>query len=202
MFGLQQSLKKSSPTYLILLSLLIYIINTERLLFFVIDDDISGVWLFISSWPVGQWASLPFLHSSVLPLGPELLKFEWPEFESKLLSVFSCVILANDSTSLCLNVCKMGKVLMSLMGMVGYLISSATEHIVSTVCAVCLVQLFETPETVAWQAPLSMGVGLPCPSPWKGDLSNLGIEPWSPALQVDSLPSEPPGKPIVSNNNK
>ena len=31
------------------------------------------------------------------------------------------------------------------------------------------------------------------PSP--GDLPNLGIKPRSPALQVDSLPSEPPGKP-------
>ena len=29
--------------------------------------------------------------------------------------------------------------------------------------------------------------GLPFPSP--GDLPDLGIEPWSPALQVDSLPS-------------
>ena len=35
--------------------------------------------------------------------------------------------------------------------------------------------------------------GLPCPSP--GDLPHLGIESRSPALQVDSLPSEPPGKP-------
>ena len=34
---------------------------------------------------------------------------------------------------------------------------------------------------------------LPCPSPV--DLPNPGIEPWSPALQVDSLLSEPPGKP-------
>ena len=34
--------------------------------------------------------------------------------------------------------------------------------------------------------------GLPCPPP--GDLSNLGMEPRSPALQVDSLPSEPPEK--------
>ena len=33
----------------------------------------------------------------------------------------------------------------------------------------------------------------PFPSP--GDLPNLGIEPRSPALQADSLPSEPPGKP-------
>ena len=35
--------------------------------------------------------------------------------------------------------------------------------------------------------------GLPCPSP--GDLPDPGIEPVSPALQADSLPSEPPGKP-------
>ena len=34
--------------------------------------------------------------------------------------------------------------------------------------------------------------GLPCPPP--GDLPNLGMEPRSPALQVDSLPTEPPGK--------
>ena len=34
--------------------------------------------------------------------------------------------------------------------------------------------------------------GLPFPSP--GDLSDLGIEPGSCALQTDSLPSEPPGK--------
>ena len=50
------------------------------------------------------------------------------------------------------------------------------------------------------QDPLSMGFprqeywsGLPFPSP--GDLQDPGIEPGSPALQVDSLPSEPPGKP-------
>ena len=29
--------------------------------------------------------------------------------------------------------------------------------------------------------------GLPCPPP--GDLPNPGIEPWSPALQADSLPA-------------
>ena len=37
--------------------------------------------------------------------------------------------------------------------------------------------------------------GLPCPPP--GDLPNPGIEPRSPTLQVDSLPSEPPWKPRV-----
>jgi len=35
--------------------------------------------------------------------------------------------------------------------------------------------------------------GLPFPSP--GDLPNPGIEPGSPAVQADSLLSEPPGKP-------
>ena len=35
--------------------------------------------------------------------------------------------------------------------------------------------------------------GEPFPSP--GDLPNPGIEPRSPALQVDSSPAEPPGKP-------
>jgi len=35
--------------------------------------------------------------------------------------------------------------------------------------------------------------GLLCPPP--GDLPNPGIKPRSPALQADSLPSEPPGKP-------
>ena len=33
------------------------------------------------------------------------------------------------------------------------------------------------------------------PSP--GDLSDPGIKPRSPALQVDSLPSKPPGKPAI-----
>ena len=33
------------------------------------------------------------------------------------------------------------------------------------------------------------------PLPSSGDLPNPGIEPGSPALQGDSLPAEPPGKP-------
>ena len=38
---------------------------------------------------------------------------------------------------------------------------------------------------------------LPCPSP--GDLPNLGIKLRSPALQGDSLLSDPPGKPKYIN---
>ena len=56
------------------------------------------------------------------------------------------------------------------------------------------------PWTAAHQAPLPMGFsrqelwsGLPCLPP--GDLLKPGIKPKSPALQVYSLPSEPPEKP-------
>ena len=38
------------------------------------------------------------------------------------------------------------------------------------------------------------GLGSQFPSP--GDLPNPGIEPRSPTLQVDSLPTQPPGKPL------
>ena len=37
--------------------------------------------------------------------------------------------------------------------------------------------------------------GLPFPPP--GNRPDLGIQPMSPALQADSLPAEPLGKPIV-----
>ena len=62
------------------------------------------------------------------------------------------------------------------------------------------IQLFATLWTVAHQVPLSMECsmqeywnGLPFPSP--GFLPDPGIESGSPALQADSLLSEPPGKP-------
>ena len=62
------------------------------------------------------------------------------------------------------------------------------------------VQLFAIPWTVAHQAPPSVGFsrqeywsGLPFPSP--GDLPNPEIEPRSPALWADALPSEPPRNP-------
>ena len=45
----------------------------------------------------------------------------------------------------------------------------------------------------------SIPSGLPCPLP--GDLPNTGIEPRFPALQADSLPSEPSEKPITKNHN-
>ena len=66
------------------------------------------------------------------------------------------------------------------------------------------VQLFVILWTVAHQAPLSMGFsrqeywsGLPCLPP--GHLPNPGIKPEfpvAPPLQVEFLPTEPPGKPL------
>ena len=46
------------------------------------------------------------------------------------------------------------------------------------------------PDSRPWNSPgKNTGVGWPCPSP--GDLPNPGIKHQSPALQADSLPSEP-----------
>ena len=63
-----------------------------------------------------------------------------------------------------------------------------------------------TPWTVACQAPLSVEFsrqeyqrGLPFPSP--GDLPDPGIKLGSPALQVDSLPTEASGKPPRENTD-
>ena len=67
------------------------------------------------------------------------------------------------------------------------------------------VRLFATPWTVAHQTSPSMEFyrqeywsGFPFPSP--GDLPNSGIEPKSPALQVDALQSEPPGTLLSFQN--
>ena len=78
----------------------------------------------------------------------------------------------------------------------------------------CFVRLFVTPWTVACQAPLSMGFprqeywsGLPLQlwvdTPgFQGNLTNPRIELRSPSLQADSLPSEPPGKPQITNKDQ
>ena len=64
----------------------------------------------------------------------------------------------------------------------------------------CVYDSFMTPQTVAGQAPRSMGFpreenwsGLPFPS--LGDLPDPGIELMSPALAGGFFTTEPPGKP-------
>ena len=85
------------------------------------------------------------------------------------------------------------------------ILSQPSWEVKSEVKSLSHVWLFATPWMVAYQAPLSMEFsrqeywsGLPFPSP--GDLPNPGIEPGSPALQTDALPSEPPGKPFSKGN--
>ena len=63
-----------------------------------------------------------------------------------------------------------------------------------------------TSQTIACQTPLSMGFprqeywsGLPCPLP--GDLLDPRIKSRCPALQPESLPSEPPGKDTKNSDN-
>ena len=80
-----------------------------------------------------------------------------------------------------------------------YIITNICYNIYSgdLVAELCLT--LATPWTVACRAPLSLGFSrqeywsvLPFPSP--GDLPNPGIEPGSPALQADSLPTQLQGK--------
>ena len=64
-----------------------------------------------------------------------------------------------------------------------------------------------TPWSVAHQAPLSMGFSRQeywneMPFPSLEDLANLGIKPRSPAFQAGSLPSVPPGKPLITHHLK
>ena len=80
----------------------------------------------------------------------------------------------------------------------GILTSSVSLSLVAKSCLT-----LATSWTTAHQTPLSMGSSrqeswsrLPFPSP--GDLPNPGIEPGSPPLQADSLPTELRGKPSVS----
>ena len=115
--------------------------------------------------------SLRELHEAV---GEFYIKSGEPEF----VVVTSCVTL--------------GKALLNLH----YSNCSLKVKVKSLSC----VQLFVTPWTVAYQAPPSMEFSrqeywsvLPFPSP--GDLPGPGIEPGSPALQADALPSKPSGKP-------
>ena len=85
--------------------------------------------------------------------------------------------------------------LMDYIYMLTYLYACSVASVVSD---------FATPRTVAHLVPLSVGFsrqehwsGLPFPLP--GDLLHPGIDPGFPALQVDSLPREPPDKPPLSS---
>ena len=83
-----------------------------------------------------------------------------------------------------------------------YLEGELIKRYLQSACIPSHVQLFVTLWTVAHHTPLSVGIfkqgywsRLPFPPP--GDLPNPGVEPLSPAspaLQADSLPTEPSGR--------
>ena len=94
------------------------------------------------------------------------------------------------------------EVLTSPSPLVLYLEGELIKRYLQSACIPSHVQLFATLWTGAHHAPLSLGFfrqeywsRLPFPPP--GDLPNPGIEPLSPAspaLQADSLPTEPSGR--------
>ena len=78
------------------------------------------------------------------------------------------------------------------------LLSCSAAQLLSEVALIFSGGFFAIPWTVAYEAPPSMEFsrqeywrGLPFPSP--GDVPDPGLEPGSPTLQADALPSEPPG---------
>ena len=93
------------------------------------------------------------------------------------------------------------------MGLKASTLTTMYYPCVSSSSSLSHVRLFETPWTAARQVPLSIGFsrqeswsGLPSPSP--GDLPDVGLELRSSASQVDSLPSEPRGKPLAVSRSK
>ena len=87
-----------------------------------------------------------------------------------------------------------------VLGSCSYWLRKYATSELSEVKSLSCVQLFATPWTVAYQAPLSMGFsrqeywsGLLCPPP--GDLPNPGIKTGSPALTGRFFTTEPIGKP-------
>ena len=73
-------------------------------------------------------------------------------------------------------------------------VEQSVQHAVLSLAAQSCLTLYPGPSVRGDPPGKNTGVGLPCLPP--GDLHNLGIEPRSPTLQVYSLSSEPPGKPM------
>ena len=103
---------------------------------------------------------------------------------------------------------KNDKDLCTAQNYIQYLVITSDVHLKycqSTMCSWLCVWLFATPwlwksaTSNNYQAPLSKGFSrqvywsrLPCPAP--GDAPDPGMEPGSPALQADALPTESPRK--------
>ena len=72
---------------------------------------------------------------------------------------------------------------------------SALSHF-SCVPTLCNAMDYRPPGSSVHGILQAKNTGVGCLSLLQGNLPNPGIKPGSPALQADSLSSEPPGKPI------
>ena len=117
-----------------------------------------------------------------------------------LLNLYFCFIFVHFIRFICTiacKICNLFKIILKLQAQTIFIHGMKVK-----VKLLSHVQLFATPQTVAYQAPASMGFsrqeywsGLQFPSP--GDFPNSGTKPGCPTLWTDALPSEPPGKPII-----
>ena len=126
-----------------------------------------------------EWVAISFSRESSWPRGPS-----WPRgwtqiscIASRFFTVWATTAIQRHNSGTCL--------LATFLGFVTHTVAKS-DYIISC--------------TTACQAPLSMEFSRqeywsewPFPSP--GDHPDPGIKPGSLALQADSLPSEPPGKP-------
>ena len=134
-------------------------------------------------------------------------RVSWDDPQSLLgfLSIWDfCQLFSMDSLYLTMGegIYDFQKVILGLQSSLQLFHNFQNLHFYSTFLSVScsVVSDSATPQTVAHQAPQSMGFsrqeywsGLPCPSP--RDLPDPGIEPKSPAWQADSLPFELQGSP-------
>ena len=131
----------------------------------------------------------------------------WPYIMGNILIVKKLSIMVLDKAKVCVYVhVHILKVLhfqtKNLIFFIPLLLFSVVHY--QKVKLLSRVRLFAIPWTVVYQASLSMGFskqeywsGVPFPTP--GDLPDPGIEPRSPELQADALPSEHQGSPHYQN---
>ena len=146
------------------------------------------------------WRLLSCVRLFAIPWTIQSIEFSRPEYWSGLVTRFkSCLTLCDPRDGSPPGSSVPGILQARTLEWVAISFSNASKWKVKVKSLSC-VRLFATTWSAAHQAPLSMGFsrqeywsGVPFPSP--GDLPNPGIKPRSPALQADSLPSQPQGKP-------
>ena len=128
------------------------------------------------------------------------------KFTAAVFDYNRCVSLFASMNSKCslptkplLSIMPTGRLALGMRTAPGHIGIEGIEVLVACAC-LCLVSvhLFATPWAVAHQPPLSMEFSR---QEYRSELPSWsqedpGIKPKPPALQADSLPSEPPGKPL------